>query len=195
MVSILSGVDPAKFPLTCGVLGILSTHLFYSMNTTINYLTIPTVFLGQSPKGDSQPASPAFMVASTGTPVSPVLHLNRQWQEIYWRGHRVGPASAIFSGITLGAASYSSQNSLNGWLFALGAAVALTAWPYTFSAMVPTNDELHRRGDAVTKGVERKKECDERETAALLAKWVRLSKVRANLGLAATILGVAGLLL
>ncbi|KAK9802203.1 putative Noranthrone monooxygenase [Seiridium cardinale] len=88
MGSILSDLDPTKLPLTGGILGILSTHLFYSMNTTINYLTIPTVFLGQPPKDHSQPASPAFLVASTGTAASPASHLNRQWQEIYWRGHR-----------------------------------------------------------------------------------------------------------
>ncbi|KAK9769938.1 putative Noranthrone monooxygenase [Seiridium cardinale] len=195
MGSILSDLDPTKLPLTGGILGILSTHLFYSMNTTINYLTIPTVFLGQPPKDHSQPASPAFLVASTGTAASPASHLNRQWQEIYWRGHRVGPASAILVGSHLAPRPIPVKSRTMDGCSHLAPPTALTAWPYTLIAMVPTNDELHRRGDAVTEGVGRKKACDERETAAFLAKWVRLSKVRANLGLVATILGVAALLL
>jgi hypothetical protein len=199
MSSYLQNVDSHKATLTCGLLGILSTTVFYSMNTTINYLTIPTVFLGHPPSQGSKTLAPGFLIRSTSEPASSVSHLNRQWQEIYWRGHRVGPASAIFSGIVFGAASFLSYHSeaiksSRHLLFAAAGAFAMSAYPYTVFAMVPTNDELHRRGDAITEGLAGKKDFDDGETAALLAKWVRLSKVRASLALIATVLGVTGLL-
>ncbi|ETS84296.1 hypothetical protein PFICI_02321 [Pestalotiopsis fici W106-1] len=195
----LPEMDSHKATLTCGLLGVLSTTVFFSMNTTINYLTIPTVFLGHPPLHSSEASASGFLVRSTEKPASAVSHLNRQWQEIYWRGHRVGPGSAIFSGIALGAASFFSSHGQaikpGRWLlFAAAGAIAMSAYPYTVFAMVPTNDELHRRGDAITEGLAEKKDFDEGETAALLAKWVRLSKVRASLALIATAFGVAGLL-
>lgn len=194
MSSYIDTLDSARVSQICATLGILSTTIFFSMNTTINYLTMPTIFLGQPPRKGSQLASPDFMISSTGTPASPSSHLTRQWQELFWRGHRVGPTSAIFSAVTLGSAAYFSRSPVNGRLFAIAAGSALTAVPYTLLVMLPTNAELHRRGDAITEGVQEKKGIDEEDTTALIRKWVGMSKVRAGAAFVATVFGVIGLL-
>lgn len=193
-MSYIDNLDPDRVSFICGILGILSTNTFFSMNTTINYLTIPAVLLGQRPDHKAQSAK-GFLVSSTSSPASPTSHLNRQWQEIFFRGHRVGPASAILSGVTLSMASYFSQSQPSQMFFAAAAASAAVVMPYTLVVMWPTNTELHRRGDAITDGVDAKKEYDEEGTKKLLKDWVRMSKVRANMALVATVLAVAGLLL
>lgn len=73
----------------------------------------------------------------------------------------------------------------------------MTAWPFTTFAMVPTNDELHRRADLVTEGIQKTtngvKISDDEETMALLAKWTYLSKIRAALAMVAAMCVVAAL--
>lgn len=189
-------MDSTQIATFSSLAGILSTTIFFSMNTTINYLVIPVVMLGNSPvTSDSSPpksSSSKSIIPATSTPASAIPHLNRQWQEIYWRGHRVGPASAVFSGLAFSTSAYFSSG-LKQNLFIIAAVSATSVWPYTTVFMVPTNDELHRRGDAVTAGGDSKK--NDQDTMALLAKWVGMSKVRAGLSLVAAVCGVAAFLL
>ncbi|KAI0145561.1 hypothetical protein GGR57DRAFT_479924 [Xylariaceae sp. FL1272] len=170
-------------------LGILSSTGFFAMNSTINYLTMPTLLLGSPIKPSAKTDTPTIfstvlgepsrsnhpqasreaILPSTSTPVSSVSHLNRQWKEVYWRGHRYGPASAIFSTVCFLTAAWSSRPlasapnpdiilesitgveiSLKMALYIAAAAGAFFAWPYTQIVMVPgANDELHARGDRI----------------------------------------------
>ncbi|KAI1317675.1 hypothetical protein F5Y16DRAFT_392572 [Xylariaceae sp. FL0255] len=205
-------------------LGILSTAGFFAMNTTINYLVMPTLLLGHPIRPNAKTdrttffssllgeparsthlnASSHAITPSTPTPVSRVSHLNRQWQEVYWRGHRYGPASAVFSTLCFSlAARYSSPLTARGGqvlariagadigiktaLYVAAAMCAIFAAPYTVIVMVPgANDELHARGNAVALAATEDKEdrtaeneTRDKDTLQLIKKWTSYSKVRA----------------
>ncbi|KAI0187784.1 hypothetical protein F4808DRAFT_466314, partial [Astrocystis sublimbata] len=165
-------------------LGVLSSTGFFAMNTTINYVTMPTLLLGAPIRADAETDKSTFfstvlgepltsrhprasreaILPSTPVPVSRITHLNRQWKELYWRGHRYGPVSSIFSTSCFLAAAWCTRprGSLSGGLmqiagvnvglrtciYVAAAACAFFAGPYTLIVMVPgANDELHARGD------------------------------------------------
>lgn len=189
-------MDPAKLTTLSSTLGIMATTIFLSMNHTINYLTIPSLLLG-SPLSPGATASKAFKVPATEAPETTPNHLNRQWQEIYNRGHLIGIPTAIGGFAAYLTAAYFSKaaggEALNSRLFLAAGVVALSVTPYTLVFMVPTNNALHARGDALSAGREGKG--SEEETMAMLRKWVRMSKVRANLAVLAVGLAVAGVVL
>ena len=181
-------LSPDRVTLLSALLSLSSCTIFYSMNTTLNYITVPIMHIGR-PRSESSKQG-LFIISSDEKPVSSVSHVLRQWQEIYWRGHRVGPASATFSGATAFYAAYNSRHtSTQQKLYIAAGCWALAAWPFTTFAMVPTNDELHRRADLVTKGMQKTtnvvKVSDDDDSMALLEKWTHLSKIRAALAMVA----------
>ncbi|KAJ5995803.1 hypothetical protein N7481_002780 [Penicillium waksmanii] len=161
-----SDIGPAKATLLCGIAGVVLSSIFYSMNTTINYLTFPTILLASS-----------------------VPHLNRQWQEIYFRGHHVGPALAIIGGTVFSTASYLADQGFAKQVFAAATVSSFAIIPYTLFFMVSTNDELHRRSFAIAKDPLTSDNMDETETAILLSKWLSLNKTRAKISLLSACLG------
>lgn len=177
------GLSPS---VVCGTVGVLTCFAFFCMNTTINYITMPSLLLGAPPQSRSQPTSKSFIVPASDSPVSAVPHLNRQWQEVYYRGHKVGPAGALGGGFTFGAASYVANTTTATRIFAAAAVASFAIVPYTLVFMLSTNDELHRRATSAGK------EVDEEKTLRLLSKWVGMSKTRANIALMAACLGVVG---
>lgn len=193
MAVFLDNISPAKATLLCGTAGFVSSSVFYCMNTTINYLTFPAILLGQPPHPGSK-ASGDFFVPAMDVPASSVSHLNRQWQEIYFRGHRVGPALAIMGGTVFSTASYLADQGLVKQVFAAATVSSFAIVPYTILFMLSTNDELHRRSFAIVKDPLASKNMDESETAALLSKWVALNKIRANIALLSACLGAIGII-
>jgi hypothetical protein len=166
--------------VACSTIGVLANFAFICMNTTINYITMPALLLGHLPHAPSQTASRQPGLAT-------ISHLNRQWQEIYFRGHRVGPGLAVAAGPAHGCAAYFVKRTFVKWVFGAAAASSIAVVPYTLVFMLATNDELHRR--AVSS-----KDVDESKTLGLLIKWVELSKTRANIALLSACLGAAGIL-
>lgn len=185
-------MDIPKMTLVASLLGIASTAVFFTFNTTINYLTMPALLLGAPPKTEIEKSS-KFLVPATNTPSGPISNMSRQWQEIYFRGHRMGPGLMILSGATLGAATYWANQRLARQLFGLAAITAVSVIPYTLIFMAPTNNELHRRSYAITKGSRDMKDLDASSTLSLVANWIALNKGRAAISLFATYLGLAGL--
>lgn len=192
MMVFLDNISPAKATLLCGTAGFVSSSVFYCMNTTINYLTFPTILLSQ-PSHPGSEASGGFFVPATDVPASSVSHLNRQWQEIYFRGHRVGPSLAIIGGTVFSTASYLVDQGFVKQVFAAATVSSFAIVPYTLLFMLSTNDELHRRSFAIVKDPLASKNMDEAETAALLSKWVALNKIRANIPLLSACLGAIGI--
>jgi hypothetical protein len=178
--------------------GIVSTTTFWSMNYTVNHLTFPALLLGGVPKSSSKPSeiSSRFLTPSTNDSQVSLAFLNRQWQEVFWRGHRWGPFSAILSGVAfLTAAWCSDAKSSQQHLYAVAAAAALSVIPWTLIVMLADNDELHRRGDAqrfaADKGEQKEAKGDGRDLMTLIQRWIFYNDVRASLALLATVAGVA----
>ncbi|KAH7414541.1 hypothetical protein DE146DRAFT_627570 [Phaeosphaeria sp. MPI-PUGE-AT-0046c] len=189
-------MDPSKMAQIAGTAGIISTTTFWSMNFTIDYLTFPALLLGGVPKASSSSKhSPRFLTPSTDSSQASGPFLNRQWQEVYWRGHRWGPLSAILSGASfMTAAWFSSSKSNQQYLYATAAVAAVSVVPWTILVMVPYNNELHRRGDAQLaageKDAEQEAKGDGRDLMVLIRKWLFYNDIRASLALGATLAGV-----
>jgi hypothetical protein len=164
----------------CSTAGVLANFAFLCMNTTINHITMPALLLGY-------PAHASISSASKQSGPATISHLNRQWQEIYFRGHRVGPGLAVAAGVAHGSAAYFAEETAVKWLFGAAAASSIAVVPYTLVFMLATNDELHRRAVSST-------DVDESKTLGLLIKWVELSKTRANIALLRACFGAAGFL-
>jgi len=107
------------------------------MNTTVNYITMPALLLGHLPHAPSQTASRQPGPAT-------ISHLNRQWQEVFFRGHRVGSGLAVAAGLAHGCAAYFVKRTSAKWFFGAAAASSVAVVPYTLVFMLATNDELHR---------------------------------------------------
>lgn len=209
-------MEPHQITACAGMVGIAAGTIFVGMNTTINSLVMPTLFLG-GPCDNPSRASPDFMTLSTSTTVTSAAHLNRQWQEVYKRGIIIGPSSAVISGICYLAAAYYSPVandlarqpfgrspgpfSLVRQLYVAGSVISLSIPMYTFFAMMSTNNELNRRGDELSMGkVKPERVVGEEATATvtLVKKWTCFSKIRVLIclasvgcGAAAHILGVS----
>ncbi|KJX98036.1 hypothetical protein TI39_contig443g00023 [Zymoseptoria brevis] len=173
--------SPAAVTLICGTTGVLANFAFFCVNTAINYITMPTLLIGHS-ESALRPTSSDKAGAAT------IPHLNRQWQEVYFRGHRMGPALAISATIAHGLAAYSANEGTVKWLFGGAAAASIAVVPYTLLVMLPTNDALHARADTKKDG-----DGDGEKTLGLIVKWVGMSKVRANIALLSAVLGVIGI--
>jgi hypothetical protein len=166
--------------VACSTVGVLANFAFFCMNTTINYITMPALLLGHPPHATNQAASKQPGQAT-------VSHLNRQWQEVYFRGHRVGPALALGAGLAHASAAYFAKETAVKRFFGAAAASSIAIVPYTLVFMLATNDELHQRASSSKDGGVSK-------TLGLLAKWVGMSKTRANIALLSACFGAAGIL-
>ena len=90
----------------------------------------------------------------------------------YKRGTAMQAPLAI-AGFLLGLAAWWRTGGHAGW--ALGAALMVADWPYTFLAIMPTNDRLMATEPAAAGP----------ESRALVERWGSLHAVRTGLGLAA----------
>jgi Domain of unknown function (DUF1772)/Binding-protein-dependent transport system inner membrane component len=99
--------------------------------------------------------------------------LLREWKPSYAAGYAMQASLALASGALGVLTAWLTQD----WRWLAGAALILANWPYTFAAMMPTNNRL--------------KAIDERDAGPasrrLLVVWGRLHAGRTALGIAATI--------
>ena len=106
------------------------------------------------------------------------LHLDErslltEWKPAYLRGFAM-QASLALVGFSLGMVAWWQTGN---WVWALGALILVSNWPYTVFGMMPTNRRL----------MEANPQHAGPEIRALLVKWGRLHAVRTGLGFAATI--------
>ncbi|KAH8649309.1 hypothetical protein BX600DRAFT_474899 [Xylariales sp. PMI_506] len=178
--------------------GIVSSSMFLAMNYTINLVAFPLVFLGEVPKSTDQHAtSSRFLIPATNTPSAPVSLINRQWKEMYERGSRGGIATSIVSGLAFLGAAYVAWpiSSEAACLFVAAALFQMSAGPYTWFVILPTNEILHRRADDIGAGRAPTIKSGELDTISLIKKWLGMNKTRANLAVASIGLGIAGLII
>lgn len=105
------------------------------------------------------------------------LHLDdrgllAEWKPAYVRGFAM-QASLALVGFVLGMVAWWQTSN---WVWALGAFILVSNWPYTIFGIMPTNRRL----------MEADPECAGPETRALIVKWGQLHAVRTGLGFAAT---------
>jgi hypothetical protein len=96
-----------------------------------------------------------------------------QWKPSYKRGLAMQASLAIIGGL-LGVAAWIAVSDLR-WL--LGAILLLTNWPYTYFAIMPTNDRLMATPEAGA-GT---------QTRRLIEHWGRLHAGRSALGITSTL--------
>jgi uncharacterized membrane protein len=97
-----------------------------------------------------------------------------QWKPAYKRGTAMQAPLALL-GALLGVIAWWQTND---WRWLLGSAVILANWPFTFLAIMPTNNALVALDPASGNSRSR----------ALIEKWGRLHAVRTALGILATLL-------
>jgi hypothetical protein len=97
-----------------------------------------------------------------------------EWKPAYVRGFAM-QASLALVGFPAGLAAWWETRN---WVWAFGACVLVSNWPYTILGIMPTNRRLMGT-DPQNAGP---------ESRALIQKWGRLHAVRTGLGFAATIL-------
>lgn len=97
-----------------------------------------------------------------------------QWKPAYKRGTAMQAPLALL-GALLGVIAWWQTND---WRWLLGSAVLLANWPFTFLAIMPTNNALLALDPA----------SGNPRSRALIEKWGRLHAVRTALGILATLL-------
>ena len=190
-------MDPTTLVTLASILGIISTTTFWSMNMTINHLTFPTLLLGDVPSPQTTKLSPRFLTPSMDDSQVALPFLNRQWQEVYWRGHRAGPTSAALGCAAFLLASWYSPTPVVRTLYGVAALMAVSVIPWTLVVMQADNDEMHRRGDAqrFRDSKEKQENAKGKDLMTLIQDWLFRNEVRASLAMVSTAIGIVALLL
>lgn len=152
--------------LVAKFVGILSATAFGCANLALSYIAVPCIL--------DVPGHKAFKEDS-----EIAKRLAYQWQKVYNRGHKVGPASAVVSVgafILAGAGTPQHDTKPRAYLFAAASFAALII-PFTLTIMARTNNELHLRADTVNAGTYQ--HVDNPSTSDLITKWAGFNGARA----------------
>lgn len=98
--------------------------------------------------------------------------LLRQWKPSYAAGFTMQASLAAISGVLGLLTAWLTQD----WCWGVGAVLMLANWPYTLTAIMPTNNKLNATAEADAGPASR----------ALIVKWGKLHAVRTALGVAGT---------
>ncbi|OAP58501.1 hypothetical protein AYL99_07591 [Fonsecaea erecta] len=187
-------------------LGITSSAMFFGANLGVSFLTVPILLLPSPPSALPAPANSDNRASPTSTsaqrPATKFPHLARQWQVAYNIGKKAGPFFALLaSGNWLYTArKLPTEAKLQQRLLLAATVLSVSIMPFTLGIMKRTNDELHRRADAATRGEEEDSKADAQkgtvekyETHDLLRWWAKLNFMRALLHLGAIACATAAL--
>ncbi|KAL6249230.1 hypothetical protein RBB50_004293 [Rhinocladiella similis] len=149
------------------------------MNTTLNYIALPSYLL-PSYTIHTKVAAKGSKDRSTNDPEASTDLVLRQWEQTYARGHKVGPGSCVLSTASFLYAARMVPASrgveavnpdLKGWYY-VAAAFAAVAVPFTVLFILPTNNELYRRAAAARSAQKEVKAASQRQDDSTHAQGV-----------------------
>ena len=167
-----------RLAISTGIALTCST-MFVGGNAVITYLTLPSLLLSPPSRGTSEASS------ESSQPATHSDHLARQWQSVYDLGKKVGPAVTLPGVAALLSATPVLRRS-SRILFLLAVALNLSIIPFTLGVMAKTNNELIRRANAASEGLDasptdRATGVEKYQTPELVRWWGTLNVYRASL--------------